>query len=128
MVEALLRELEARRVAVSVRRGRLVLEGDVPPDLLEKVRDHKAEILLHLAGGNSGDTGNIGKTEKTGNVAKTGKTGNVVNLALIRRYRVTLTDGKSFTALATAEQDEEADRIEFALHWGARLLLLERIS
>jgi len=48
--------------------------------------------------------------------------------ARIRRYRVTLVDGRSFTALATTEQDEAADRIEFELHWGTRLLLLERVS
>jgi len=105
MVDALLGELEAHGIEVSVRDGRLALVGDVPPDLLGQARKHKAEILLHLA------VGNIGNKP-----------------ALIRRYRVTLVDGKSFTALATAVQDEEADRVEFALHWGARLHLLERIS
>ena len=106
MVETLLRDLEALGIEVSAHDGKLALVGDVPPDLLEQARKHKAEILLHLAGGNNGNS-----EDKP---------------ALIRRYRVTLVDGKSFTALATAVQDEEADRVEFALHWGSRLLLLER--
>ena len=111
MVETLLRDLEALGIEVSAHDGKLALVGDVPPDLLEQARKHKAEMLLHLAGGNNGNAGN--SEDKP---------------ALIRRYRVTLVDGKSFTALATAEQDEEADRTEFALHWGTRLLLLERVS
>ena len=59
-METLLRELASLGIEVSTKGGNLVLKGDVPHDLLEQARAHKAEILAHLAGGTGGTGGGVG--------------------------------------------------------------------